>query len=168
MKKIIIIGGGIAGLATAYRIQRKISEGADLECILLEGSDQFGGKIFTEKSDGFIIERGPDSFISQKPAAIQLCKQLGLENRLTGTNPNSPNTFVYTGGKLVTMPDGLSLMIPTKFLPFALTSLFSLPGKIRMALDLLIPRKDGNSDESLASFVRRRMGDEALLSLIHI
>ena len=93
---------------------------------------------------------------------MQLCKQLGLEDRLTGTNPNSPKTFVYTGGKLVTMPDGLSLMIPTKFLPFALTSLFSLPGKIRMALDLLIPRKDGDSDESLASFVRRRMGEEAL------
>ena len=162
MKKIIIIGGGIAGLAAAYQIQRKISEGANLECILLEGSDQFGGKISTEKSDGFVIERGPDSFISQKPAAMQLCKQLGLEDRLTGTNPNSPKTFVYTGGKLVTMPDGLSLMIPTKFLPFALTSLFSLPGKIRMALDLLIPRKDGDSDESLASFVRRRMGEEAL------
>jgi len=162
MKKIIIIGGGIAGLATAYRIQRKISEGADLECVLLEGSDRFGGKISTEKSDGFVIERGPDSFISQKPAAIQLCKQLGLEDRLTGTNPNSPNTFVYTGGKLMTMPDGLSLMIPTKFLPFALTPLFSLPGKIRMALDLLIPRKEGDSDESLASFVRRRMGEEAL------
>jgi len=162
MKKIIIIGGGIAGLATAYRIQRKILEGADLECVLLEGSDRFGGKISTEKSDGFVIERGPDSFISQKPAAIQLCKQLGLEDRLTGTNPNSPNTFVYTGGKLMTMPDGLSLMIPTKFLPFALTPLFSLPGKIRMALDLLIPRKEGDSDESLASFVRRRMGEEAL------
>ena len=134
MKKIIIIGGGIAGLATAYRIQRKISEGADLECVLLEGSDRFGGKISTEKSDGFVIERGPDSFISQKPAAIQLCKQLGLEDRLTGTNSNSPNTFVYTGGKLITMPDGLSLMIPTKFLPFALTPLFSWPGKIRMAV----------------------------------
>ncbi|MBC8285797.1 MAG: protoporphyrinogen oxidase [Nitrospinae bacterium] len=162
MKKIIIIGGGIAGLATAYRIQREIEAGADLECILLEGSDRFGGKISTEKSDGFVIERGPDSFISQKPAAIQLCKQLGLEDRLTSTNPGAPSTFVYTGGKLVTMPDGLSLMIPTKFLPFALTPLFSLPGKIRMAFDLLIPRKEGDADESLASFVRRRMGEEAL------
>ena len=162
MKKIVIIGGGIAGLAAAYRIQRKISEGADLECILLEGSERFGGKIFTEKSDGFIIERGPDSFISQKPATIQLCKQLGLEDRLIGTNPGTPSTFVYTNGKLVTMPDGLSLMIPTKFLPFALTSLFSLSGKIRMALDLFIPRKVGDSDESLAAFVRRRMGEEAL------
>jgi oxygen-dependent protoporphyrinogen oxidase len=162
MKKIIIIGGGIAGLAAAYLIQREISEGAELECTLLEGSGRFGGKIFTEKSDGFIIERGPDSFISQKPATIQLCKQLGLEDRLIGTNPGAPSTFVYTDGKLVKMPDGLSLMIPTKFLPFALTSLFSLSGKIRMALDLFIPRKDGDSDESLASFVRRRMGEEAL------
>ena len=162
MKKIIIIGGGIAGLAAAFRIQREIKEGANLECILLEGSNHFGGKISTEKLDGFIIERGPDSFISQKPAAIQLCKQLGLEDRLTGTNPGAPSTFVYTGGKLVTMPDGLSLMIPTKFLPFALTPLFSLPGKIRMAFDLLIPKKQDNGDESLASFVRRRMGEEAL------
>ena len=162
MKKIIIIGGGIAGLAAAFRIQREIKEGANLECILLEGSNHFGGKISTEKLDGFIIERGPDSFISQKPAAIQLCKQLGLEDRLTGTNPGTPSTFVYTGGKLVTMPDGLSLMIPTKFLPFALTPLFSLPGKIRMAFDLLIPKKQDNGDESLASFVRRRMGEEAL------
>ena len=99
MKKIIIIGGGIAGLAVAHRIQREINDGSDLECILLEGSDRFGGKISTEKSDGFVIERGPDSFISQKPAAIQLCKQLGLEDRLTGTNPSAPSTFVCIGGK---------------------------------------------------------------------
>jgi oxygen-dependent protoporphyrinogen oxidase len=162
MKKIIIIGGGIAGLAAAYCIQKEISEGASLECVLLEGGDRFGGKIATERSDGFVIERGPDSFISQKPAAIQLCQQLGIGDHLVSTNPGTPNTYVYTGGKLVTMPDGLSLMIPTKFLPFALTPLFSLPGKIRMAFDLLIPRKADESDESLASFVRRRMGEEAL------
>jgi len=162
MKKIIIIGGGIAGLAAAYRIQKEISEGAPLECILLEGGDRFGGKIATERSDGFVIERGPDSFISQKPAAIQFCQQLGIGDHLVSTNPETPNTYVYTGGKLVTMPDGLSLMIPTRFLPFALTPLFSLPGKIRMAFDLLIPKKADENDESLASFVRRRMGEEAL------
>jgi len=162
MKKIIIIGGGIAGLAAAYRIQQEISEGSPLECILVECGDRFGGKIVTEKSDGFVIERGPDSFISQKPAAIQLCQQLGIGDHLVSTNPKTPNTYVYTGGKLVTMPDGLSLMIPTKFLPFALTPLFSISGKIRMGLDLLIPRKVDKNDESLASFVRRRMGEEAL------
>jgi len=128
----------------------------------LETGDQFGGKIATERFDGFVIERGPDSFISQKPAAIELCKKLGLGDRLVGTNKDRTKTYVYTGKKLVTMPDGLSLMIPTKFLPFALTPLFSIPGKIRMGLDLLIPKRRGQADESLASFVRRRMGEEAL------
>jgi protoporphyrinogen/coproporphyrinogen III oxidase len=162
MKKVIIIGGGIAGLAAAYRLQEEISAGAELECEVLEASDQFGGKIATERSDGFVIERGPDSFISQKPAAIELCKKLGLGDRLVGTNKDQTKTYVYTGKKLVTMPDGLSLMIPTQFLPFALTPLFSIAGKIRMGLDLLIPKKRGKADESLASFVRRRMGEEAL------
>ena len=145
-------------MAAVYRIQREISEGSKLECVLLEYADRFGGKIATERSDGFVIERGPDSFISQKPAAIQLCQQLGIGDDLVSTNPETPNTYVYTGGKLMKMPDGLSLMVPTKFLPFALTPLFSLPGKIRMAFDLLIPRKSDDSDESLASFIRRRMG----------
>ncbi|GJL79147.1 MAG: protoporphyrinogen oxidase [Nitrospinaceae bacterium] len=162
MKKIVIIGGGIAGLAAAHRLQEEISAGVPLECTLLESAEQFGGKIATERFDGFVIERGPDSFISQKPAAIELCKKLGLGDRLVGTNPGQTKTYVYTGKKLVTMPDGLSLMIPTKFLPFALTPLFSIPGKIRMGLDLLIPKKRGKADESLASFVRRRMGEEAL------
>ena len=162
MKKIVIIGGGIAGLAAAHRLQEEIDNGASLQCVVLEAADQFGGKIATERFDGFVIERGPDSFISQKPAAIELCKKLGLGDRLVGTNREQTKTYVYTGKKLVTMPDGLSLMIPTKFLPFAFTPLFSLLGKARMALDLIIPKKRGNGDESLASFVRRRMGEEAL------
>ena len=162
MRKFVIIGGGIAGLAAAHRLQEEIGNGASLQCVVLEAADKFGGKIATERFDGFVVERGPDSFISQKPAAIELCKKLGLGDRLVGTNREQTKTYVYTGKKLVTMPDGLSLMIPTKFLPFAFTPLFSWPGKARMALDLIIPKKRGNGDESLASFVRRRMGEEAL------
>ncbi len=162
MKKIVIIGGGIAGLAAAHRLQEEIDRGGSLDCVVLEATNQFGGKIATERFDGFVIERGPDSFISQKPAAVEMCKKLGLGDRLVGTNQEQTKTYVYTGKKLVTMPDGLSLMIPTKFLPFAFTPLFSLQGKARMALDLIIPKKRGNGDESLASFVRRRMGEEAL------
>ncbi len=154
MKKIVIIGGGIAGLAAAYRIHEEISKNTPLECTLIESSEKFGGKISTIRFDGFIVERGPDSFISQKPQAIELCKKLGLEDQLTGTSPNHPNTYVCLKNKLVTMPDGLSLMIPTKFLPFIFSPLFSWWGKI--------PKKKGNDDESLASFVRRRMGKEAL------
>ena len=162
MKSVIIIGGGIAGLAAAYRIQEEIQKGAPLSCTLLEGSDRFGGKIHTLRRDGFILERGPDSFISQKPAAIELCKKLGIDQHLTGTKTDHPQTFVYLNRKMVTMPDGLSLMVPTKFLPFITTRLFTWPGKIRMGMDLLLPQRRGNSDESLASFVRRRLGTEAL------
>jgi len=162
MKKIYIIGGGIAGLAAAYRIQEEIFRGASLQCTVLEGTHHFGGKIFTQRFDGFLVERGPDSFISQKPWAIELCKKIGLGDRLVGTNPEQTRTFVYTGKRLVTMPDGLSLMIPTKFMPFALSPLFSLRGKIRMGMDLLLPKKSDSADESLASFIRRRLGEEAL------
>ncbi len=162
MKKIIIIGGGIAGLACAYRIQEEIENGADIQCEVLEASGHFGGKIHTERFDGFLVERGPDSFISQKPWAIQLCKKIGLADRLTGTNPDQTKTYVYTGKRMVTMPDGLSLMIPTKFMPFALSPLFSWAGKIRMGMDLFLPGKGDDKDESLASFIRRRLGEEAL------
>jgi oxygen-dependent protoporphyrinogen oxidase len=162
MKKIVIIGGGIAGLAAAYHIHKEIARKVSIECTLLESSEKFGGKISTMRFDGFVVERGPDSFISQKPQAIELCKKLGLADRLTCTNPNHSNTYVYLNNKLVAMPDGLSLMIPTKFMPFILSSLFSWSGKIRMGMDLFIPKKKNNDDESLASFVRRRMGKEAL------
>ncbi|MCH8157802.1 MAG: protoporphyrinogen oxidase [Nitrospinae bacterium] len=162
MKKIVIVGGGIAGLAAAYRIQEEITRGAPIECVLLDSAEKFGGKISTMRFDGFIVERGPDSFISQKPQAIELCRKIGLADRLTGTNPDHTRTYVYVNKKLVTMPDGLSLMIPTKFMPFIFSPLFSLSGKIRMGLDLVIPKKSDDSDESLASFMRRRMGEEAL------
>ncbi len=161
MKKIVIVGGGIAGLAAAHRIQEELSNQA-LECTVLEAGPSFGGKIGTERIDGFVVEKGPDSFISQKPQAIELCKKLGIGDRLVGTHPTNTNTYVYTGGRLVTMPEGLSLMIPTQFMPFVLTPLFSWPGKVRMGLDLVLPGKADDSDESLASFVRRRMGREAL------
>jgi len=162
MKKIIIIGGGIAGLAAAYRIQREINHNAPISCTVLEGSDRFGGKIHTLRRDGFIIERGPDSFISQKPWAVELCQKLGLGDHLLGTQTDHPQTFVYLNNKMLTIPDGLSLMVPTQFMPFITTRLFSWPGKIRMGMDLFLPRRRGNSDESLASFVRRRLGTEAL------
>ena len=162
MKKIVIIGGGIAGLAAAYHIHEEISKNIPVECTLLESSKKFGGKISTMRFDRFIVERGPDSFISQKPQAIELCKKLGLADRLRGTSPSHPNTYVCLKNKLVTMPDGLSLMIPTKFMPFVFSPLFSWLGKIRMGMDLFIPKREGNDDESLASFVRRRMGKEAL------
>ena len=161
MRHLIIIGGGIAGLAAAHRIQNSISQGNALKCTVLEASGRFGGKIHTERRDGFIIERGPDSFITQKPAALELCRQLGLADRIVGTRKNN-KTFIYLNRRMLTLPDGLSLMVPTKFLPFITTRLFSWPGKIRMGFDLFLPRRRSKRDESLAGFVRRRVGQEAV------
>ncbi len=161
MRHLVIIGGGIAGLAAAYRIQEAIGQGTPLKCTVLEASDRFGGKIHTERRAGFILERGPDSFITQKPAALELCRKLGLVDRIVGTRKNN-KTFIYLNGRMLTLPDGLSLMVPTKFLPFITTRLFSWPGKIRMGFDLFLPRRKSKRDESLADFVRRRFGQEAV------
>ena len=160
---VAIVGGGIAGLATAYYLQQKAREaGQPLNYTLIESSPDFGGKISTDAQDGFVIEGGPDSFITQKPAAVRLCRELGMEDRLIGTNDDRRKVYVLDGGRLRTLPDGVMLVIPTKFAPFALSPLISLPGKVRMGLDLFIPPRQTNGDESLADFIRRRLGREAL------
>ena len=116
----------------------------------------------TDTPDGFVIEGGPDSFITQKPWALQLCRELGLNDQLAGTNDARRAVYIWRKGKLRKMPDGVMLIIPTRFLPFAMSNLISWPGKLRMGMDLFIrPRRD-EADESLADFIRRRLGREAL------
>ena len=160
---IAIIGGGIAGLATAYTLQERAKAiGISMTYTLFESSANLGGKILTEKENGFIVEGGPDSFLAQKPWATQLAQALGLDQDLMGTNQAQKKLFVINHGRLTPMPDGVMLIIPTRFMPFITTSLISWPGKIRMGLDLFIPRRKGDEDESLGSFIRRRLGSEAL------
>jgi len=162
-RRLVIVGGGIAGLATAYYAQRAADDaGLDVAITLVERDDHLGGKIATDTPDGFVIEGGPDSFITQKPWALQLCRELGLEDRLMGTNDARRSVYVLRGGRLRKMPDGLMLIVPTRFMPFVTSDLISWPGKIRMGLDLVIPRRTDESDESLADFIRRRLGQEAL------
>ena len=159
---VTIIGGGIAGLATAFYLQEKAREqGRDVQYTLLESSDRWGGKIATEKVDGFLIEGGPDLLLTQKPAGIQLCKDLGLEDRLIATNNDRQRTFLVQKGKLVQFPADFSL-VPTKFWPFAKSNLFSWSAKLRMGMDLFISPRKETEDESLASFIRRRLGQESL------
>jgi len=161
--RVAIIGGGIAGLATAYYLQEKACQaGLALSYSLIESSPSFGGKIVTDEQDGFVIEGGPDSFITQKPAALRLCRELGLEDRLLGTNDARRKVYVLDRGRLRPLPDGVMLVVPTRFTPFALSPLISLPGKARMGLDLFIPPRREEGDESLADFIRRRLGQEAL------
>lgn len=163
MKRVVIIGGGIAGLSAAWSLREHRAPGMpEFEIVLLEKNDRLGGNIRTEKVDGFLIEGGPDCFLSEKPWAMELCKRVGLGDKLLPTNEKNRKTFVLSGGRLHVLPEGVILMVPTKILPLATSSLISWPGKIRMALELFIPKKKDNKDESLGEFVRRRLGQEAL------
>ena len=161
-KHVVIVGGGIAGLAAAHRL---IELGLPkTQITLIEASRRLGGTLETHQRDGFLLERGPDSFISEKPEAVALAKRLGLESRLIETNEQYRRSFLVRNGRLRPVPEGFQLLAPSRVWPFISTDIFSLPGKLRMAADLLLPRRrsNGNEDESLASFVRRRLGTEAL------
>jgi oxygen-dependent protoporphyrinogen oxidase len=168
VKQVVIVGGGIAGLSTAWYLQKQIQEqGLDLRYSVLERSDRWGGKILTERVDGFgnspfIVEGGPDSFLTQKPWAVQLARELGLDDRLLGTNDDKRKVFVLNRGRPTPLPDGVLLIVPTKIMPFALSPLISPLGKLRMGLDLFIPPKRDGKDETLADFINRRLGKEAL------
>jgi len=158
----VVVGGGITGLAAAHRATELARErGIMLDLTLIESRERLGGSIASERVDGFLVEAGPDSFLSEKPWALALCRRLGVEDRLVRTDDRFRKIFVWHRGRLHPLPDGFQLLAPTALLPFATSSLFSLPGKLRMALDLVLPRGVAD-DESLGAFVRRRLGAEAL------
>lgn len=161
MKRAVVIGAGIAGLAAALSL-REHAKGARFEIVVLDRNPRPGGNIVTERVDGFLIEGGPDCFLSEKPWAMELCKRLGLESELLMTNDEFRKTFVYSNGALHELPEGVILMVPTKMLPLAFSSLITFKGKFRMFMELFVPKKKDREDESLASFVRRRLGQEAL------
>jgi oxygen-dependent protoporphyrinogen oxidase len=167
MKDLIVVGGGIAGLSAAYYAIRSKQFA---KVTLLEAENRWGGKIATERvpfeGGEFIIEGGPDTFLATKPWGVALCKELGLGDRLHGTNPRQKNTYVLHKNKLRPLPDGLALMIPTNIPSILKSSLVSWPGKIRMGLDFLLPAQNGQHDESLGQFVSRRLGREAYENLI--
>ena len=166
VKRVVIIGGGISGLAAAHHIVERSREcPGSLEVLLLEASAHLGGVIRTLRRDEFLLESGPDAFISEKPEALDLVRRLGLEANLIETNIAHRRSFIARGQKLLPVPEGFQLLAPSRFLPFLTSDIFSWPGKARIALDLLLPRRsqsNGRDDESLAAFVRRRLGQEAL------
>jgi oxygen-dependent protoporphyrinogen oxidase len=160
--RLVVIGGGVTGLAAAHRaVELARERSLELDLTVLEGRDRLGGTIATERTDGFLVEAGPDSFLSEKPWALALCRRLGVEDRLVRTDDRFRKVFVWHGGRLHPLPDGFQLLAPTRFGPFLASGLFSWPGKLRMGLDLVLPRGTGD-DESLGAFVRRRLGREAL------
>ena len=163
MKRVVIIGGGIAGMAAAYRLKQT---GSNVAITLIESDQRLGGKIVTDRVDGFVIEGGPDTFLSYKPRGLGLCRELGLEDRLHGTNEKIRRTYVMRRGKLYDLPEGLTGLIPSRFGPMIKTGLISPLGKLRMGLDYFIPAKSLDGDESLAQFVTRRLGRELYARMI--
>ncbi len=156
---VIIVGGGIAGLATAYELQRR-----GVPFRILERSARAGGVIVTEKIDGFTFDEGPDALLIQKPAAITLCQELGLGDRLFPTSlPRA--AYILKKGTLHPLPESSMLGIPRNVSALAATRLFSLAGKARMAAELFVPRRTDGADESIASFIGRRFGREAVTYL---
>lgn len=153
---VAVVGGGISGLAAAYELQRR---GVDVR--LLELSDRLGGVIRSDRFDGWVVDGGPDSLLVQKPAAVALCRELGLADRLTPTL--TPRTaYILRDGRLHPLPEGSFLGFPLRISALASSSLFSLAGKLRMACEILIPGSEDDEDESIAAFVRRRFGQEAV------
>jgi oxygen-dependent protoporphyrinogen oxidase len=163
MKHVAVIGGGLAGLAAAYRLVELGRERDEqLEVTLLERSNRLGGPIQTVAEDGFVIECGADSFISEKPWALALARRLGLEDELIPTTSEFRRTMVVCRGRLTDIPAGFTLLAPVDLMPVFKSPILSLRGKLRLALELILPRRAAADDESLASFVCRRMGREVL------
>jgi oxygen-dependent protoporphyrinogen oxidase len=159
MTRIAIIGGGISGLAAAFTLEEHRRAGA-VEYVLYESSPQLGGVLRTEHIAGCIVEAGPDSFITEKPWAADLCRTLGLGDQLIGSNDADRKTYILVRGRLIPMPDGLMFMVPTKILPTGFSPLFSWGTKLRMAQELLHPPRASEADESVASLVERHYGAE--------
>jgi oxygen-dependent protoporphyrinogen oxidase len=162
--RIAIIGGGISGLAAAHRL-RELLPNSDLS--LFEASDRLGGVLETIERDGFLIERSADNFLTAPPAALELCRRLGMEDELVTTDESRRRAFVVRNGQLVPIPEGFYLMSPRKLLPLLRSPLLSVFGKLRLLAEPLIPRgpigvaqHDLTTDESVASFARRRLGRE--------
>jgi oxygen-dependent protoporphyrinogen oxidase len=160
MKRIAIIGGGIAGLSAAFYLEKARRAGADLQWALFEKSDRLGGVIQTERRDGFVIEAGPDSFLSAKPDAARLCQELGIGDQLISSNDASRKTYILVKGSLVPIPHGLEFMVPTRIWPMTTTPLFSFSTKLRMATELISVARKDSGDESVGDFVRRHFGQE--------
>jgi oxygen-dependent protoporphyrinogen oxidase len=163
MPNVIIIGGGIAGLAAAVHLKSGAKAyGKTMDVLLLEKNNRIGGKILTEKHNDLLIEGGPDSFLPEKVWSVNLARHLGLEPEMLPSNDQFKGTFIYSRKRLHALPEGVMLMVPTSFWPMAKSSLISWHGKLRMGMEMLIPRRMSREDENLASFVTRRLGRECL------
>ena len=162
MRRVAIVGGGIAGLSAAFYLERARRNGAQIEWMLFEKSARLGGVIKTEICDGFVLEAGPDSFLSAKPEGAQFCRDLGIADQLIYSNDTTRKTYVLVRDKLVEIPPGLEFMVPTRVWSIATSPLFSFHTKLRMAGEWFTRSTNSDHDESVSDFVRRHFGEEMM------
>lgn len=160
MKRIAIVGGGVSGLAAAYALEKQRKKGADLDYILFEASARFGGVIHTERVNDFLIETGPDSFLTEKPWAADLCRELGLGDQLISSNDSERKTYILLNGRLVPLPDGLIFMVPTDLSAAFFSPLFSWPTKLRMVREWFYRPSPDAPESTVAELVERHYGHE--------
>ena len=138
--RIVVIGGGMAGLGAARVLEAERAKDPAVDWHLYEQDPRLGGKVHTIRRDGFVVEGGPDSAIIEKPWPITAAREVGIGDRFLDCNEDIRKSFVYTRGRLHELPEGIILMVPTRMVPFAMSGLMSWPGKVRMGMDLLLPR----------------------------
>jgi len=159
-KRIAVIGGGTAGLSAAYSLQKVRAAGVPVDYVLYESGQHFGGVIRTERVDDCIVEAGPDSFLTEKPWAADLCRELGMGDQLIASNDADRKTYMLVRGRLVPIPDGLMFMVPTKLAPAFLSPMFSWSTKLRIIREWLSPPPAKTSEMTVAEFVQRHYGRE--------
>jgi oxygen-dependent protoporphyrinogen oxidase len=160
MKRIAIVGGGISGLAAAFALEERRRAGDLLDYAVYESGPRFGGVLATEQVDGCLVEAGPDSFLTEKPWAADLCRRLGMEDQLIGSSDGDRKTYILVKGKLIPLPDGLMFMVPARLGPSLLSALFSSGTKFRMMREWRMAPRQSENDESVAALVERHYGAE--------
>jgi oxygen-dependent protoporphyrinogen oxidase len=161
-RRVGVVGGGIAGLTVAYELTEGAkAAGLPLQCTVIEAEARFGGKIETSRVDGLVVEAGPDALLSAKPQALELCRRLGLSDRVINTRAEDKQTFVWSRGRLRALPEGLILGSPARAGALLRSGLLSPRGAARMAFDVAVPARRDGAEESVASFFTRRLGKEA-------
>ncbi len=159
MKRVVVVGGGLSGLATGWAIRQAAGDaGLPLEIRIVERDTVLGGKIRSERAGGFLCEAGPNGFLDNKPHTLGLCRRLGLQDRLLRSRDEARKRYVFAGGSLRQLPED-----PVTFLT---SDILSIRGKLRLAAEFFLPQGDPDEDETVAAFVRRRLGDEVLDRLI--
>ena len=154
--RVLVIGAGLSGLATAVELRER-----GIDVTVLEASSRAGGPIYTDCNEGYVIDAGPDSFLSTKPGGIQFAERLGIAGRIVNTLPDGGGTFIVREGRMQPLPEGITMLVPTQLRQILESPLLDLRGKARLLADYVIPARRGDDDEPVASFMRRRVGRQA-------